>query len=330
MIEVMHGCDISNYQATTPQGYDFYIIKASEGNGYKDPRLDQHYNAVAEMGKAYGFYHYARPDLGNTPESEADYFLSLVGQHAGNCIFALDWEGDSLNYSVDWPLSWCKRVYEKTGVKPLFYCSQYFVSTGKYKAIANFNCGLWMAQYSNAPTFFTSYGWPAIAIWQSGTSPIDQDVFYGNIETWNKYCARVGTTKENPKKDNETIATEVIAGRWGNGAERLSRLRNAGYNPDEIQRLVNERLQPKKTATLETGLEILKGTYGNGHQRVENLRSAGYDAEEAQYQCNKLISIANKTIRGDFGNEPQRSPNLRQSGFNPSTIQEAVNILLSR
>lgn len=36
------------------------------------------------------------------------------------------------------------------------------------------------------------------------------------------------------------IAEEVIAGQWGNGAERVTRLTNAGYDVGEIQKKVNE------------------------------------------------------------------------------------------
>mgnify|MGYP002096341206 FL=1 len=106
---MLSGIDISNHQAPMDYGdVDFVIMKASEGKSYKDARLDQHYNNVGN--KLYGFYHYARPDTGNTPEEEADWFLSLVEHHAGKCIFALDWEGKSLNnYRSDWALSWLRR-----------------------------------------------------------------------------------------------------------------------------------------------------------------------------------------------------------------------------
>lgn len=40
-------------------------------------------------------------------------------------------------------------------------------------------------------------------------------------------------------KDNVTIAKEVLAGKWGNGAERRKRLTEAGYNYNDIQGLVN-------------------------------------------------------------------------------------------
>jgi hypothetical protein len=44
------------------------------------------------------------------------------------------------------------------------------------------------------------------------------------------------------KKDVDTIAREAIAGKWGNGAARVQKLRRAGYNPTEVQKRVNELL----------------------------------------------------------------------------------------
>lgn len=46
------------------------------------------------------------------------------------------------------------------------------------------------------------------------------------------------TTTENVKTD-EQIAKEVYQGKWGNGVQRRIRLKEAGYDPDEIQKLVN-------------------------------------------------------------------------------------------
>lgn len=35
------------------------------------------------------------------------------------------------------------------------------------------------------------------------------------------------------------VAEEVIAGLWGNGADRIQRLEAAGYDATEVQRMVN-------------------------------------------------------------------------------------------
>jgi hypothetical protein len=48
-----------------------------------------------------------------------------------------------------------------------------------------------------------------------------------------------GTTAP-AKKSNEEIAKEVIAGEWGNGADRKKRLTAAGYNYSTIQKIVNK------------------------------------------------------------------------------------------
>lgn len=42
------------------------------------------------------------------------------------------------------------------------------------------------------------------------------------------------------KKSNETIAKEVLAGKWGSGKERKKKLKAAGYNYATIQKIVNQ------------------------------------------------------------------------------------------
>lgn len=43
-------------------------------------------------------------------------------------------------------------------------------------------------------------------------------------------------------KSIATIAREVIDGKWGNGDDRIRRLRAAGYNPEAVQAEVNRQL----------------------------------------------------------------------------------------
>lgn len=53
------------------------------------------------------------------------------------------------------------------------------------------------------------------------------------------------TTKTSTKKSVETIAKEVIDGKWGTGNTRKTKLTNAGYNYNEVQAKVNELLKAK-------------------------------------------------------------------------------------
>lgn len=68
------------------------------------------------------------------------------------------------------------------------------------------------------------------------------------ISTVNKYDLTkydVGVVNSTPvvKKSNETIAKEVIAGKWGNGQERKNKLTQAGYDYKKIQTIVNGLLR---------------------------------------------------------------------------------------
>ncbi len=56
--------------------------------------------------------------------------------------------------------------------------------------------------------------------------------------------AKLFTTPVKTKSvSNDTIAREVIAGKWGNGDERKAKLKAAGYDPVAIQKLVNKLLK---------------------------------------------------------------------------------------
>lgn len=46
-----------------------------------------------------------------------------------------------------------------------------------------------------------------------------------------------------PKKSNDEIALEVIEGLWKNGRERTKLLKDAGFDPKEIQKIVNKLLK---------------------------------------------------------------------------------------
>lgn len=45
----------------------------------------------------------------------------------------------------------------------------------------------------------------------------------------------------------ETVAREVIIGKWGDGDERRKRLTKAGYNYAEVQAIVNKLLNGDNT-----------------------------------------------------------------------------------
>lgn len=92
------------------------------------------------------------------------------------------------------------------------------------------------------------------------------------------------------KKSNEEIAKEVLAGKWGNGAERKQKLEAAGYNYREVQNIVNKLCaKPAKKSVDEIAREVINGKWGNGAERKKKLTEAGYNYSEVQARVNKLL-----------------------------------------
>lgn len=90
------------------------------------------------------------------------------------------------------------------------------------------------------------------------------------------------------------VAKEVIAGKYGNGAERREKLAAAGYDYAEVQNAVNELLTGKKPAAAtksidEIAREVIAGKWGNGSERKKKLQAAGYDPSAVQKRVNELL-----------------------------------------
>ena len=101
--------------------------------------------------------------------------------------------------------------------------------------------------------------------------------------------AKGSSTTTPAKKSNEEIASEVIAGKWGNGAERQKRLTQAGYDYSAIQSIVNKKLSPSKKSVDEIAREVIHGDWGNGTERKNRISAAGYDYSAVQKRVNELL-----------------------------------------
>ena len=112
---------------------------------------------------------------------------------------------------------------------------------------------------------------------------------YG-IPNW-KLVLNIPDQPKNEKDELGTIdkiAREVIAGKWGNGANRRKKLEAAGYNYNHIQNRVNYLLTHKSVDTLAK--EVIAGKWGNGSTRKKKLEAAGYNYNEVQKRVNEMLS----------------------------------------
>ncbi len=85
----------------------------------------------------------------------------------------------------------------------------------------------------------------------------------------------------NQKEPTYQTALEVLRGKYGNGNERRTKLRNAGYDYEKTQAVVN------RLTTIAT--ETIRGRYGNGQTRINALRRMGYDPNIVQEAVNILM-----------------------------------------
>lgn len=104
-----------------------------------------------------------------------------------------------------------------------------------------------------------------------------------------KYTGETST----PTQNIDTIAKEVIAGKWGNGEDRKNNLTNAGYNYAEVQSRVNAILNGSgnvgKKSDEEIAREVIRGDWGNGADRKNRLTASGYDYYTIQSIVNMLL-----------------------------------------
>ena len=161
----LNGVDIASYQSGINPARlsttDFVIVKFTQGTSYLNPHADRQYSTSKSAGKLLGAYHYAE---GKDAKAEANYFVRALGPRVGECVLALDWEGNqnsrfSSGQDVAWCKTWLDEVYRLTGVRALIYMSKSVCRKYDWSPVAQ-NYPLWCAQYrSNSTTDYQSNPW---------------------------------------------------------------------------------------------------------------------------------------------------------------------------
>lgn len=200
---MLSGIDISRHQRNMKNindinDYDFVIMKASEGATYRDSSL-QYFDHCLEDGKLKGFYHFGRPDNGNSAKNEASNFVNAISRFDNEyALLALDLEDKALNTPcLDmWAEDFAKYVFSATGKKILIYCS--LSEVHRFKRCAAFGCGLWVAKWSMLkPTKKAIKPFEVFALWQDTNNlpfsgvKVDHDYFNGKRDQYLKYCEAI-------------------------------------------------------------------------------------------------------------------------------------------
>ena len=171
---MLDGIDVSvwqgnvNWSAVAASGIAFAIAKSSEGTGFTDPRWAQNQAGLLAPGPLVGgSYHFSRADLGNSPQAEADWYLSRhdaqVFAPGTPWIFSLD--AEAAGHSASWCYQFLDRVSSRVGYSSWFYSYTSWISA---RGVQAFNRPLWIAAPSAGRGSPPAMGWPAVTAHQYG------------------------------------------------------------------------------------------------------------------------------------------------------------------
>lgn len=213
----IRGIDVSSNQPAdicSLVDYDFAIVKAT-GNppgyawNYKNPYMEQQVNDALEKTGCAGLYHFT---FGRAAKEEADFFCDTVADYVGRVMLVIDYEGQAIDNGREWLRTFAQRIKYRTGVNPVVYASSSVIRDQDLESLAEEeDLSLWSANYWRG--YETVYGYdtsgmkqdiPSSALWQFTSQGVldgydgylDLDLFYGDYDTWQKYCVPSRTPAE--------------------------------------------------------------------------------------------------------------------------------------
>lgn len=242
---MIKGIDISEWQTDVDymnlksQGIDFAIISCGYGKNasQKDKMFEKHYAGLKYAGIKVGCYLYSYCNKVENAVLEAKNCLEFIKGKQFDLPIFYDLE-DKITRPcgrieiTQMAINFCEEI-ENNGYKAGIYANlDWFTNLIDINKVKDYK--LWLAQWTNNPTTNFHYDY-----WQY-TDKGKVEGITGNVDM--NYCYS-DLTNSNTEKTIEQLANEVIEGKWGNGEERKNRLTNSGYNYQEVQNKVNEKLK---------------------------------------------------------------------------------------
>lgn len=255
-------CDKIEQKLKNFTGYD--LLRLDDTTGERDVALRERTDAANRFG--------------------ADFYLAIhhnagVGGKAGGGIVAIVYKTVD-SKTTAWQLALYNAVIAATGLRgnrsqPLGRQNLHEVRESRMPAVL-LECGF-MDSSTDCPIILTEAFADSVA--EACVSVLAER---GGLKIKPKEPAPAPA----PAKDLDTLAREVIRGDWGNGAERVTRLQNAGFDPVAVQARVNEI---KGTAPAATANFFAKYS-GTSGSIVTALKSIG---EDSSYLYRRKIAAAN-------------------------------------
>lgn len=310
---MMKGIDVSyanGFIDWSRNAIDFAIIRSSFGSDLPsqiDNFFYQNANGCVKNNIPFGTYHFAYFTDVNKAKDEADFAIRLANEYKNKVKFiALDIEEDSERYAqrvganpnwTECAIAFMERV-KAAGYVPVLYANQSWLANqlnfNKLKAYK-----LWFAGPGASESVPKRYS--NMVIWQYSWSGKVNGI-HGDVDM--NYCYNESLFIANKVSDNktdsntqsdtlsiDTLAKEVIAGKWGAGDERKEKLTKAGYDYYAVQKKVNEMMSAKNKSVDELAKEVIVGKWSTGDERKKKLIAAGYDYNAVQKRVNEILSL---------------------------------------
>ena len=232
------GIDWPKVRAT---GQRFVFTKATEGDFYQDPTLDDNWFGAKKAGLLRGAYHFFRCNV--DAKKQANYYIDYVRtlKDDGELPPVLDLEsndGQKKEKIIPAVKIWLDRVEAAFGKKPIIYSGQYFLQDylseagGGPPAWAK-DYPLWLAQYPNQYVEgmqpYLPKGWYKWTIWQysekgklngfGNNVSVDLNLFNGTLEDLYKFAGAKIVIETTKVAQKHTVVAgdsfESIANKYG-------------------------------------------------------------------------------------------------------------------
>ncbi len=268
----MKGIDVSKWQGSIDfdkvkaAGVKFVILRAGLGKSasQKDIMFEKYYAKAKAAGLKVGAYWYSYATTLADVLAEAKACVEVLKEKQFEFPIYFDLEeasqfANGSSFCNSLVQTFCSEL-ENNGYFTGLYMSRSPLTTHISSSVKD-NYALWVAEYSSRCNYGGSYG-----MWQySGSGRVNG--IYGDVDMDWSYIDYSGiikskgfnnspksgtTTPSTPTKTVDELAKEVLAGQWGNGDDRIQRLKAAGYDPDEVQKKVNELLYGSGSTSTRT------------------------------------------------------------------------------
>ena len=244
---MIKGIDISTFQENVDyrklkeEGIEFAIIRCGYGKdaSQKDEMFETHYAGLKEAGIKVGCYHYSYCTSVENAIKEAENCLSYIkGKEFDLPVFYDLEEARTSELGIDQvtqiALIFCRRIRESGYEAGVYANLNWFKNYIRPDALLLENFKIWLAQWNNE----INANFP-VDVWQftnklqvAGLS-VDGD-YLVNEDLINKNSV---PTPELNIDLYQSLAVDVIFGKFGNGDERKQAL---GNYYDQVQNIVNE------------------------------------------------------------------------------------------